>query len=175
MRSVCKALEPYGDSMRTYALFRRKLGKLNVQAKICTPPGGAMLAKICIVLLACRLGAATFYRHDTLVTAAVQLGSLLVSLPLSHTPSSPSSPSYPLLPPPRYLRKFASLTPQITDLGPTCENMHSGDILRSGLQKYALRQNHTIPVCLEPFDPLPLIHRTRACFTTQLTHCAPLY
>ena len=137
---------PYGDSMRKYARFRRKLGKLNVQAKICTPPGGAMLVKICIVLLACRLGAATFYRHDILVTAAVQLGSLLVSLP--HLPYSLlpllsflSSPSCPT----RYLRKFASLTPQITD-GPTCENMHSGDILRSGLKKHALRQNHTIPV-----------------------------
>ena len=136
-----------------------------------------MLAKICIVLLACRLGAATFYRHDTLVTAAVQLGSLLVSLP--HLPysllpllsflSSPSSS--PLL-----AKIWCIPHPsEITDLGPTCENMHSGDILRSGLQKYALRQNHTIPVCLEPFDPLPLIHRTRACFTTQLTHCAPLY
>ena len=105
-----------------------------------------MLAKICIVWLACRLGAATFYRHDTLVTAAVQLGSLLVSLPLSHTPSSPSSPSYPLLPPPRYLRKFgASLTPQISQIlgqlakictletysGADCKNMRSAKIILS--------------------------------------------
>ena len=41
-----------------------------------------MLAKICIflVLLACRQGAATFYRHENPVTAAVQLGPLLVFL-----------------------------------------------------------------------------------------------
>ena len=149
MRSVCKALEPYGDSMRTYALFRRKLGKLNVQAKICTPPGGAMLAKICIVLLACRLGAATFYRHDTLVTAAVQLGSLLVSLP--HLP-------YSLLP----LLSFLSSPSSYPLLAKICIP-HPSDHRWANLRKYALwrhTQERIEKTCAPPKSYYPRMKGT---------------
>ena len=43
----------YGDSMRKYATLLglgANLRKLSGQAKICTPPGGAMVAKICKLL-----------------------------------------------------------------------------------------------------------------------------
>ena len=35
--------------MRKYARFGRKLRKLPRQAKICTPPGGEVIAKICVL------------------------------------------------------------------------------------------------------------------------------
>ena len=35
--------------MRKYARFGRKLRKLTRQAKICTPPGGEVIAKICVL------------------------------------------------------------------------------------------------------------------------------
>ena len=35
--------------MRKYARFGRELRKLTRQAKICTPPGGEVIAKICVL------------------------------------------------------------------------------------------------------------------------------
>ena len=40
--------DPYGGSKRKYARFGRKVAKAGSQAKICTPPGGEVIAKICI-------------------------------------------------------------------------------------------------------------------------------
>ena len=45
----CGAWMSYGGSKRKYARFGRKLPKLPWQAKICTPPGGEVIAKICNV------------------------------------------------------------------------------------------------------------------------------
>ena len=42
-------LVAYGGSMRKYARFGRELRKLTRQAKICTPPGGEVIAKICVL------------------------------------------------------------------------------------------------------------------------------
>ena len=84
-----------------------------------------MLAKICIflVLLACRQGAATFYRHENPVTAAVQLGPLLVFL-------------VSLLSLLSFLLSF--LLPSFL----TCENLHPSNPWQNGptceLRKYAL-------------------------------------
>ena len=35
--------------MRKYARFGRKVAKAGSQAKICTPPGGGVIAKICVL------------------------------------------------------------------------------------------------------------------------------
>ena len=93
---VCENMHALGANLR----------KLPGQAKICTPPGGAVVAKICKLshfsdrgftnspiqtretvesthlqnIIARRLGAATFYRRGNFVAGAVQFGSLLVFL-----------------------------------------------------------------------------------------------
>ena len=141
------------------------LRKLPGQAKICTPPGGAVVAKICKLshfsdrgftnspiqtretvesthlqnIIARRLGAATFYTRGNFVAGAVQFGSLLVFLLDLNFTSSPSSRAL------RGVFACENLHSSSGQNGPTCENMH-WRLPGSGLRKYAHPQNHTIPV-----------------------------
>ena len=152
-----RARAPYGGSMRKYARFGRELRKLTRQAKICTPPGGEVIAKICVVrskdlysarhfslqtsphvpcIISSRsLAAAATFNVGNFVAAAVKFGFLLLFLspPLPATSSSSSSsPS----------AKICTPHPEIWLLAKIC----TGNLTGSGLRKYALRQNHTIPV-----------------------------
>ena len=144
-----------------------KLRKLAGQAKICTPPGGEVIAKICVPgsihtqynsrlrlrygrvisymshFSSRRLAAAATFHIGNFVAAAVNFGFLLLFLspPLPATSSSSSSLCENLHSPPRemvqLLRKYALETSPV-----------------AALRKYALRQNHTIPVYPHATRPL---------------------
>ena len=150
--------------MRKYARFGRELRKLTRQAKICTPPGGEVIAKICVLRSKdlysridfatdghiCRqffplrrLAAAATFHIGNFVAAAIKIIGFLPSS--SSSPSSSPCPSSLVSVGGPRLRKFALPTPR-SGHWPTCENMCTGNLTRSGLRKYALRQNHTIPV-----------------------------
>ena len=142
-----------------------KLRKLPGQAKICTPPGGEVIAKICVlrskdlysrietslrtrhmstIFSSRRLAAAATFHIGNFVAAAIKIIGFLPSS--SSSPSSSPCPSSLVSVGGPRLRKFALPTPR-SGHWPTCENMCTGNLTRSGLRKYALRQNHTIPVC----------------------------
>ena len=152
----------YGGSMRKYARFGRELRKLTRQAKICTPPGGEVIAKICVL----RSKDLYCYSRRDFATDASYVDHFFLSPPsgggyVSHRefrrrcyqnnrvpPHLP--PPLPRRPPPpprassplgARLRKFALPTPRYGQLAKIC----TGNLSDSGLRKYALRQNHTIP------------------------------
>ena len=143
--------------MRKYARFGRELRKLTRQAKICTPPGGEVIAKICVLrskhlytqpdtfryrqVLICpmciissrRLAAAATFHVGNFVAAAV-CGQLGVLHGIGGARVGWAR-----------LRKFALHTPRYAHMA-NLRKYAAGNLSGSGLRKYALRQNHTIPV-----------------------------
>ena len=111
-----------------------------------------------------RLRAATFYRHENFVTAAVQLGALLVflvSLPLSLLSLLSFLLSF-LLSPPSLLAKLCAPHPsEWANLRKYALETYPQERIA---KIYALRQNHTIPVC----STLDLREKKR--FWLSLTH-----
>ena len=146
--------------MRKYARFGRKLRKLTRQAKICTPPGGEVIAKICVLrskdlysrietgralprvrqheVRQSHIGCRAFEQPFGLRPLSLIAGFLLV---LAGRMSGQLA-CYGTGACWARLRKFALPTPRYGQLAKIC----TGNLTGSGLRKYALRQNHTIPV-----------------------------
>ena len=143
--------------------------KLNVQAKICTPPGGEVIAKICVlrskdlysrIETSLRLrtrhmshfflsppsgGGYVSHRELYFVAAAVKFGFLLLFLLFTRVLAGRMSGQlacYGIGARSARLRKFALPTPTSGQLAKIC----TGNLTGSELRKYALCQNHTIPV-----------------------------
>ena len=125
----------YTYSMVYNARFGRELRKLTRQAKICTPPGGEVIAKICVlrskdlyilsqtlfatdkssyvpcIISSRRLAAAATFHIGNFVAAAIKIiGFLLLFLLLFLVALLLTSPS--------------RLEPRLR-WGPVCENLHS--------------------------------------------------
>ena len=115
-----------------------------------------------------RLAAAATFHIGNFVAAAIKIIGFLPSS--SSSPSSSPCPSSLVSVGGPRLRKFALPTPR-SGHWPTCENMCTGNLTRSGLRKYALRQNHTIPVCARRARRC-LAPRARSARPSAATRCA---